>query len=495
MLTDLLAKAVGADPDAPALLYRDDSISFAALDRRSAGFAGALAAAGLRAGDRMFLCLQNVPEFVIALLGAARAGVITVPLNPMYRLPEIEKLAADCSPRAIVCEMDHAETVLGAALPGVHRFTVGEGGTFGVAQAGPPGLDTPCDLLMIVYTSGTTGRPKGAVVSHANLLAGAQTYCETARLQPGVPILAAAPLFHVTGLSGHIGAALAARAPLVLCHRFQADTVLDAIERHRPAFTVAAITALAALIDSPRFSSERVASLTTIFSGGAPIAPAMRDRVLAATGVTLRNAYGLTETVAPVIIAPAAPLAPCDPATGALSAGKPVPRASVRIVSEDGKDCLPGEAGEIVIKGPSVVAQYWRAPEETAAAMRAEGFRSGDVGVIDEAGWLYLVDRKKDMIVASGFKVWPREVEDVLYSHPAVREAAVVGIPDAYRGETVKAVVSLHPEAMLEPTEWTSELVAFCRSRMAAYKVPRHVEIRADLPKTATGKILRREIT
>jgi long-chain acyl-CoA synthetase len=154
--------------------------------------------------------------------------------------------------------------------------------------------------------------------------------------------------------------------------------------------------------------------------------------------------HGLTETVAPVIIAPAAPLAPCDPATGALSAGKPVPRASVRIVSEDGKDCLPGEAGEIVIKGPSVVAQYWRAPEETAAAMRAEGFRSGDVGVIDEAGWLYLVDRKKDMIVASGFKVWPREVEDVLYSHPAVREAAVVGIPDAYRGETVKAVVSLH---------------------------------------------------
>jgi long-chain acyl-CoA synthetase len=151
----------------------------------------------------MFLCLQNVPEFVIALLGAARAGVVTVPLNPMYRLPEIEKLAADCGPRAIVCETDHAETVLGAALPGVHRFTVGEGGTFGVAQAGPAGVDTPCDPLMIVYTSGTTGKPKGAVVSHANLLAGAQTYCETAAA--GHPHSGGSPLFHVTGLSGHIG--------------------------------------------------------------------------------------------------------------------------------------------------------------------------------------------------------------------------------------------------------------------------------------------------
>lgn len=486
-LPGLLAAAVAVDPQAPAILYRDERLSFADLDRRSAAFAGALQRAGVGAGERMFLCLQNVPEFVVALLGAARAGVVTVPLNPMYRRPEIEKLAADCTPRAIVAEVDHARDVLGDALPGLHRFTVGEGGTF--PADGEAGADVPADPLMLVYTSGTTGRPKGAVIDHGHLLAGASFYREAAALRPGEPILAAAPLFHVTGLSGHIGAALAARAPLILCYRFQPENVLDAIERHRPVFTVAAITALAALIDSPAFAPARAASLRTIFSGGAPVAPALRERVRAATGVMLRNVYGLTETVAPVVAAPADPPAPVDRATGALSVGKAVAGVTLRVVDDAGDDAAPGEAGEIVVAGPSVVSRYWRAPEATAEAMRPDGFRTGDVGVLTD-GWLFLVDRKKDMIVASGFKVWPREVEDVLYAHPAIREAAVVGVPDPYRGETVKAVVSLRPGMSLNE----GELVAFCRERLAAYKVPRLVAFVAALPKTATGKILRREL-
>lgn len=486
-LPGLLAAAVAADPHATAILYRDERLSFADLDRRSGAFAGALRRSGLAPGERMFLCLQNVPEFVVALLGAARAGVVTVPLNPMYRRPEIEKLAADCTPRAIVTEVDHARDVLGDALPMAHRFTVGEGGTFNAD--GETGADTPADPLMLVYTSGTTGRPKGAVIDHAHLLAGSAFYREAADLRPGEPILGAAPLFHVTGLSGHIGAALAAGAPLILCHRFHPEAVLDAIERHRPVFTVAAITALAALIDSPAFAPTRVASLRTIFSGGAPVAPAMRDRVHAATGVMVRNVYGLTETVAPVVAAPAEPPAPVDPVTGALSVGKAVAGVTLRVLDDVGQDAPPGEPGEIAVSGPSVVSRYWQAPEATAEAMRADGFRTGDVGVMAD-GWLFLVDRKKDMIVASGFKVWPREVEDVLYAHPAIREAAVVGVPDAYRGETVKAVVSLRPGMTLDD----GELVAFCRERLAAYKVPRVVAFVDALPTTATGKILRREL-
>ncbi|MFT3965719.1 MAG: AMP-binding protein [Sphingobium sp.] len=489
-LVDLLNDAVAHDAGAAALLYRDTRLSYGALDAWSDAFAAQLLGTGLKPGDRFFLCLQNVPEFVVALLGAAKAGIVTVPLSPMYRLREIAKIAADCDPRAIVCEVDHARDVLGDGLPGVVRLTVGEAGNFVPSDDGRRRAANPRDPLMIVYTSGTTGKPKGAVISHANLVAGATFYRREADLRPGEPILGGAPLFHVTGLSGHIGAALAARAPLILCYRFQNEVILDAIERHRPVFAVAAITALIAVIHSPAFASHRVASLRTIFSGGAPVAPAMRERFREATSITLRNVYGLTETVAPVIAAPETPLAPVDVMTGALSIGRAVEGTQVRIVHDDGSPCAPGEAGEISVAGPSVVEGYWQAPDATADAMRPDGFRTGDIGVMDEGGWVYLIDRKKDMIVASGFKVWPREVEDVLYEHPAVREAAVVSAPDDYRGETVKAVVSLRPGEQLAE----DQLIEFCRARLAAYKVPRIVSILDDLPKTATGKILRREL-
>ena len=341
---------------------------------------------------------------------------------------------------------------------------------------------------MLVYTSGTTGMPKGAIASHANLIAGSAYYVDAVPLAPGEPILAAAPLFHVTALSGHIGAALLARAPLLLCGRFEAKTVLAAIARHRPVFTVAAITALSALIDSPAFVPAAFASLRTILSGGAPIPPALRDRIARRTGVTIRNVYGLTETVAPITGVPAGCTTPIDPLSGALSVGKAVPGTIVRVVDEAGDDVPPGAQGEIAVIGPSVVAGYWQAPAATAEAMRPDGFRTGDVGVRDADGWIYLVDRKKDMIVASGFKVWPREVEDVLYDHPMVREAAVIGVPDAYRGETVEAYVSLRDGAVGD----AAVLIAHCRAAMAAYKVPRRIVFVDALPKTATGKILRR---
>lgn len=484
-ILDLLDAALADDAEATALIYRGSRHSFGWLERRSNGFAAALSAAGLGRNDRMLLCLQNVPEFLIALLGAAKVGVVTVPVNPMYRRPEIERVATDCEPVAVVCESANAATF---DMP--VQFTVGESGTFPEVELSERPTAGPADPLMLVYTSGTTGMPKGAVISHANLLAGARFYRDTADLKPGEPILAAAPLFHVTGLSGHIGAALAARAPLILAYRFQVGEMLDLIERERPVFCVAAITALTALIDAPAFAPERVASLRTVFSGGAPVAPAMRDRFRVATGITLRNVYGLTETVAPIIVCPVAPEAPVDPATGALAVGMASAGTEVAIVGDEGHPCEPGKAGEIVVSGPSVVDAYWRNPIATHEAISEHGFRTGDIGVRDSAGWIYLIDRKKDMIVASGFKVWPREVEDVLYQHPAVREAAVVGVPDSYRGETVKAVMSLGDGAELT----AAEIERFCRERLAAYKVPRIIEFRDCLPKTATGKILRREL-
>jgi long-chain acyl-CoA synthetase len=230
--------------------------------------------------------------------------------------------------------------------------------------------------------------------------------------------------------------------------------------------------------------------MTKVLSGGAPVFPAVVERWEGLTGNYIHNAYGLTETTSPSHVGPFGSRAPVDPTSGALSVGVPVSNTVVRVVDDDGRDLPVGEVGEIVIRGPQVVPGYWNKPEETAHALPEGELHTGDVGFMDADGWFYLVDRKKDQINAGGYKIWPREVEDVLYGHPAVREAAVVGVPDSYRGETVKAVVSLKAGAELQP----DELIAFARERMAAYKYPRVVEVVDELPKTVSGKILRREL-
>jgi long-chain acyl-CoA synthetase len=245
-----------------------------------------------------------------------------------------------------------------------------------------------------------------------------------------------------------------------------------------------------AMMNHPQARADQLASVSKIYSGGAPIPPAVVGAFQRKFGCYVHNIYGLTETASPTHAVPLNARAPVDPASGALSVGVPVPGARVWIARDDGAPAAVGEAGEIVSSGPMVAPGYWNKPQESAQAMRPDGFRTGDVAFMDEAGWFYLIDRKKDLINASGYKVWPREVEDVLYTHPAVREAAVVGVPDEYRGETVKAVVSLMAGASATP----AELIAHCRARMAAYKYPRQLEIIEDLPKTVTGKILRRAL-
>jgi long-chain acyl-CoA synthetase len=235
----------------------------------------------------------------------------------------------------------------------------------------------------------------------------------------------------------------------------------------------------------PRFD---LTSLTKVYTGGAPTPPGVLADWHRRTGSRIQPMYGLTEATSPTHMTPHGVVPPVDPRTGVMSIGVPVFNTDVRIVTERGTDAAPGEIGELVISGPQIVPRYWRRPTETAAALRNRELRTGDVGFMDEAGWFYLVDRAKDMIIASGFKVWPREVEEVLYLHPAVREAAVVGIPDAYRGETIKAVVSLKPGQTATP----EEIQQFARGQLAAYKYPRVVEVVDELPKTTSGKIMRR---
>jgi long-chain acyl-CoA synthetase len=465
----MFAATVRRTPGTPAIYYRDTKLTHRELDARSSAFATALARRGVARGDRVALYLQNVPEFVIATLAAWKTGAIVVPINPMFKEREVRALVEDCTPALVIGESDLAD--------------------FAHVRSGDappdPGLG-PDDIAFLTYTSGTTGPPKGAMNTHGNVVFSSQTYREWVGVTADDVILGVAPLFHITGLIAHMGVTLLTGAALVLSYRFDAEVALELIERHGVTFTTGAITVFIALMNA---GGERdTSTLRTIVSGGAPIPPATVEAFEERFGIYIHNIYGLTETTSPSHCVPIGTRAPVDPTSGALSVGVPVYGTVVRVVDEQGEELAAGEIGELITSGPQVVPGYWGKPEESERAIPGARLHTGDVGFMDPDGWFYVIDRKKDQINAAGFKVWPREVEDVLYEHPAVREAAVVGVPDAYRGETVKAFVSLRPGERPD----ADELIAFCRERMAAYKYPRLVEFVDELPKTASGKVLRR---
>jgi long-chain acyl-CoA synthetase len=514
--------SVSRNPDGDIIRYFGGRITARELDELSDGFAVALAGLGVRAGDRVALYVQNVPQFVIAMLAAWKAGGIAVPVNPMNRARELDAVLRDSGARVLVCleglyrdvaraviedggletavvttsELDYRARDDQRVFAGIERLDC-EGAHDMAAlierhRGQTPAAVTfgPDDTAFLTYTSGTTGPPKGAMNSHRNVVFNSQAYRQWCRLGPDDVVLGVAPLFHITGLIAHITLSLLLGAPLVLAYRFEPSVMMETIRDEQPTFTIGSITVFIALMNAPNADRDALASLTKTWSGGAPIPPSTVKAFQAQFGQYIHNAYGLTETTSPSHLVPFDAVAPIDDISGALSVGVPVYNTVVRIVGDDGQDLPAGEVGEIVTSGPMVVPGYWNKPEETAHALPGGALHTGDVGYMDAAGWFYIVDRKKDQINAGGYKVWPREVEDVLYQHEAVREAAVVGVPDVYRGETVKAYVSLRPGQ----TATAEELIAFCREQMAAYKYPRQVEFLDELPKTVSGKLLRREL-
>ena len=525
-LRDAWDEHVAARPDDPAVHYFDRTLTYAEVDRTATALAAALRRRGLAPGDRLAIYLQNDPQWLVALLAAWKAGAAAVAVNPMLRAAELAHHLADSRPHAVVC-LDSLHDVVAAVqddapVPVVvttHPLdlapdaTVPEGLAAAVgarrptaegaldwrdlvaepagdeARPVPVGAD---DVGMLTYTSGTTGRSKGAMNLHGAMAHSSAVYTRWWDLAPGRDVvLGLAPVFHITGAIAGLGASLLSGAPVVLLHRFDAEATLAAVERWRATFVVGASTAFIALGHHPGLPAYDVSSLTKVPSGGAAVSEALVERVAAATGWQLHGAYGMTETNSPTHLGPPGVRPPVDPESGALAVGVPVPGAEVRIVDVDtGEDLPAGQAGEVVVRGPMVVPGYWQLPEESAAAIRDGWLHTGDVGKETEDGWLFVVDRLKDLINAGGYKVYPRDVEDVLYQHPAVREACVVGAPDDYRGETVVAYVSLVADAEVGG----DELVGFCRERMAAYKYPRVVHVVDELPKTATGKVLRREL-
>ncbi|MCL6633250.1 MAG: AMP-binding protein [Alicyclobacillus herbarius] len=527
-MIDIFEEMVAQRGNWPAVHYFDETISYARLNDWANRFATLLAGWGIQKGDRVAVCLQNNPQFLIAQYGAWKLGAAVVPLNPMFKEKEVRYHLQDSGAKVLVA-LDslyaaHVESVINETAV-EHVVTTHESDFVSpqTALATPllcnsakftpvgtqdlveklnkvipdPGIRAdvgPNDMAYLIYTSGTTGKPKGAMNLHRNVVFNANVYRVWMQIGKEDKILGLAPLFHITGMIGHTALAAQAGIPLVLFHRFDTKVALDMIRKWQPTMTVASITAFIAFMNDQATRDEDFRSLRKCYSGGAPIAPSLVEQFQRKFGVYIHNIYGLTESNSPTHSVPFGSKAPVDPENNALAIGIPVPNCEAKVVDleDPQQEVQVGQAGELAVRGPMIFSGYWGKPEATEAAFSQGYFLTGDVAVMDENGWFYLVDRKKDMINAAGYKVWPREVEDTLYQHPAVKEAAVVGVPDAYRGETVKAVVALRDGYVGKVT--ANEIIQFCKERMAAYKYPRLVDFMPEIPKTASGKFLRREL-
>lgn len=519
-LVDAWKARVRANPGGTAIAYFDGRLTAAELDELSDAFAAALENRGIGHGDRIGIQLQNIPQYVIAFLGLWKLGAIAVLMNPMYKERELRHLIEDSGARGILTDDSLYPATKAAAAGSAVEWIVTTSGLeyqsrcdpriFSSAEPAQPSPDgdmaawiaefagrAPAprtlnqdDLALLAYTSGTTGAPKGAMNTHGNILNVAATCSAWMGLEPGDSVLAVAPLFHITGAVIDAAAPLLADTTLIMVNRTDPAVVVDAFAEHRVTCTTGSITVFNAIYQVPDARAEHFASAKTLYSGGAPIPPSTVHAFQERFGAYIHNIFGMTETTSAVIGVPPGVQAPVDPASGSLSIGLPLPNVTARIIDTAGNALPFGEQGELELSGPQIVPGYWNNPEATARTMPGGRLRTGDVATMDESGWVYIVDRMKDQINVSGYKVWPREVEDVLYEHPAVYEAAVVGMPDAYRGETVVAYVSL--KAGHTATE--EELIAFTKEHLAAYKYPRSVHVIDDLPKTQTGKIRRREL-
>lgn len=519
--------SVSRRPDAPAVYYFDFPISYGEIDRLSNSLAAALSGFGIGKGDRIILDFQNVPQFLVATYAAWKVGAIVVPVNPMYKEKELTYFCKDSGAKLF---FTHDEIAASLDLSFLEKTSVKQVVVTSPLDFFPPNRELPAllrktkkilipntldmlelleeykgqemedlelspdDIAYLTYTSGTTGPPKGAMNTHGNIAFNARVYKTVLDMDENDVVLGVAPLFHVTGEVAHLAISALVGIPVILYYRFDASETLRLIEKWKATMTVASITVYIALMNHPDCKKRDLSSFVKAYSGGAPVSSAIVDQFESITGLYIYNVYGMTETNSPSHLVPWGKKAPVDTDSGALSVGVPVPNCIVKIMDleDDTQELVPGEIGEIVDSGPMIVPGYWQKPEETKHALRNGWLYTGDVGKMDKDGWFYVIDRKKDLIVASGFKVWPRDVEDVIYQHPAVKETSVVGVEDPYRGETVKAFVTL--KEGMEGTVTAKEIIEFCKARMAAYKYPRQVEFVSEIPKTKTGKFLRRAL-
>lgn len=497
-LAVLLRESAGSFPDKVVARFPGGALTYADLDRRSDSLAAGLARRGIEPGDAVGLHLPNVPEFLVAYFGILKAGAVVVPMNPLLKSAEVAHQLGDSGARAVITWATFAEEAAAAAAAvDVDQVFVagGEPGGPGIPfqdlYAGPDGARPFAargleDTAVIIYTSGTTGVPKGAELTHGQLYLNCDIPGRLFGISPDDVMLAVLPLFHVFALSSVLNLVVRAGASLSLVPRFEPGVVLDTIGRDRVSIVAGVPTMFVALLGQLDQGAYDVSSLRVAISGGAAIPAEVMDAFESRFGVTVLEGYGLTETAATTTFNRSAT------ERRAYSVGKPIWGTELEIWDETGSALPRGRehVGEIVTRGFHVMKGYHRQPEATAEAFQGGWFHTGDLGYVDDDGFVFVVDRKKELVIRGGYNVYPREVEEALYGHPAVAEAAVVGVPHERLGEEVKAYVALKPGHAVTP----DELVGYCRDRLAAYKYPRSVEVLDELPKNATGKISKREL-
>jgi long-chain acyl-CoA synthetase len=489
-LARTVSGGAGRPPGLPAIRLGQAELSFAELDDRSARLATLLGEKAVARGDRVGVMLPNVPEFPVAYYGILRAGGIVVPMNVLLKEREIAFYLADSGTNLMLAWHGFAEEArAGAAAAGAELIVVEPAAfaaTLGELEPTPGLADTADDdTAVILYTSGTTGRPKGAELTHANLDRNAEVSSRTTcEIEEGDVVLGALPLFHSFGQTVAMNASLRVGACLTLVPKFDPGDALATMERDRVTHFYGVPTMYGALLHHPERERFDTSSLRNCITGGASMPVEVLRGFEEAFGAIVLEGYGLSET---------SPVA-CSNHPGRErkpgSIGTPIEGVEMRVVDESDQPVPQGEVGEIVIRGHNIMKGYWQRPDATAEAMRGGWFHSGDLAKVDEDGYFYIVDRKKDLIIRGGYNVYPREVEEVLYEHPKIREAAVVGVPNEEWGEEIGAAIVLH-----EGEQLTAEQVsAHVKERIAAYKYPRIVWFLDDLPKGPTGKILKREI-
>ncbi|MDF2679944.1 MAG: lcfA [Brevibacillus sp.] len=524
-LTYFLEQSAKNYPDSYAIYFMGKRITYRELLQMSYQFAHALMSRGVKKGDRVAIMLPNIPQAVISYYGALFAGATVVMTNPLYTERElIHQLNDSGAETMITLDLLYKRvssikastplkqlivTSIGDFLPFIkkllyplvqkkegHNPQVPYGSEIepflsilkeSAANPVKAHIDPDEDIALLQYTGGTTGVAKGVMLTHGNLIANSiQCQAVLYKLKKGKErILGALPLFHVYGLTTVMNKGISIAAEIILVPKYDVKQIFDMIDKVKPTLFPGAPTMYIALINHPDLKNHDLSSIEACVSGSAPLPVEVQNKFEELTRGKLVEGYGLTE---------ASPVTHSNPIWGKRitgSIGLPWPDTDCRIVDTATGEALPqGEVGELAVKGPQVMKGYWNRPEETAAILQDGWLLTGDMGYMDEEGYFYIVDRKKDMIIAGGFNIYPREVEEVLFEHPAIQEAAVIGVPDPYRGETVKAFVVFKQGQQASE----EELEKHCRQRLASYKIPRKYEIRTDLPKTMVGKVLRRQL-
>jgi long-chain acyl-CoA synthetase len=499
-LLDMLAASAGRFSHRPALVHRDRRLSYGELQDGARRVGRILRQSGVRQGDRVVLMLPNAPEFGVGYFGILMAGATVVPLNPLLKTEEVRYVLDDSGATAIVC-VETTYPILQAGRQGPERripalvldaaalesVVVGDVAA-GSASAAPRPSSTLAtlgaeDVAACLYTSGTTGRPKGAMLTHRNLLSNIQSFREILHITETDVFFCVLPMFHAFAATVLFLEPISLGATIVVEPRFVPDVVLKTIAEQRVTIFGGVPTTYAVLAGLPRAALDFSAWRLCV-SGGAPLPPSVLEAFEAKYGVPIYEGYGPTEC---------SPVLTVNPPLGVRkvgSVGPAIPQVALRIVDDADRPVGLGEVGEIVARGPNVMKGYLNRPKETAEALRGGWYHTGDLGRVDADGYYYIVDRKTDLILVGGLNVYPREVELALASHPAVAEAAVIGVPDPVRGEIPKALVVFRDGQQVDP----QELIQWCRQRLANYKVPRTITVVSQLPKTVTGKILKTEL-